>query len=527
MALRQQGLGRVAAFALLALGLGLPRGAVAAGRVLAVTVEDGLRDPASQRDLDPLLGSLGYRQVSWMGAAELEARVTLVSVVDLRADEACAGRVALSDWSHRLEGAQEAVQLLDARGALAALSALGLDVACLDWVPRQQDLVLMALTTAEAHALAAADASNIGQRLFHEGEQAVALATAASFGPDLPPPAWLSPTLRQGLLDAKAAGASGRGAPAVFGGSTRSLWLDGQHVTSGFRRLTPGPHLLQATASQEVVAARVLQVGADQRLLVEVSPGERARRPEDLVEALHDLAPGVEPDPIAVDLVTLLAEEADDCVIVGLGPKGPLVWGRGRGGLVQRERSGAPAPAEVGFEDVGEAPAPRQRPARLPPIPWTIGVGPGLLAGGYGEGDLEGLAGLSGGVGVDVRVSFARAFAAAASVQPVARAEALPPGYDAHWLWRALIPLRLGLRYGAPTARPGLEVGPDLGLLYFGRFDEMIELRPLGVLALGFHLPLAPSFGLRLEGWGGLGADTRAAGLRLSAVVHPAAVVEE
>ena len=515
-----------AAAAILALGLALPRAAEADGRVFAVTVADALRDPSARRDLEPFLGSLGYRQVSWLGTMEIEERVTLVSVVDLRAEDACGGLVGLADWSSRLEGAQEAVQLLDAKAALAALTALGLDVACLQNVPRRQDLVLLALSTAEAHALAAADSKNIGQRLFHESEQAVALAMAASFGPDLPPPAWLSPTLRQGLLDAQAAGEQRGGVPVFLGGSARGLWLDGQHVPSGFRRLSPGPHLLQATQDQEVVAARLLQVTDDRRLLVEVTPGGPTLQPDDLLEALRVLTPGADPDPLAVDLLGLLAEDADDAVIVALGPQGPLVWGRGRGGLALRDPSEGAPRGGLTFGDVGEAPAPEKH-RRPPPVPWALGIGPGLLVGRYGDGDLEGLGGLAGGVGFDLRVSFAHAFTVAAAVQPVARAETLPPGYDDHWLWRALIPLRLGLRYGAPTTRPSFEVGPDLALLYFGRFEDGVEAVPMGVVALGVHLPLASSFGLRLEGWGGLGTEAWAAGLQLAAMAHPPAPPED
>jgi len=489
--------------------------------VFAIAVGDALRDPAERAAIEPALGRLGFRQVSWIGEGEIDLHIQLVSIVDLRADEACGGLVGLADWSARLAEAEDQVQLLAPAPALALLAGLRLDLACLDAVPRQQDLVRLGVVFATAHAVAAAEAPNPALRFFHESEQARALALAAAFGPDLPPPSWLAPSLRQGLLDAQSAAQAGDGAPVVIGGKARGLWLDGQHVAAGFRRLGSGTHLLQATWGDDVVAARLLDIQPGKRLLVEVDPGGAARDQDDLPEELARLGPGVEPDPMLADLLGLLAEEADDALIVALGPTGPWVWGRGRGGLVRRDEAGAAAPG-VRFEDLGEAPAPRVAPDRPDPLPFTVGLGPALLLCDLGGGDLEGLGGLAGGFTLDGRVSFARRFAAAVAVHPVARAATLPPGFDARWLWRAMIPLRVGLRYGAPTPRLGLELGPDLALLFLGAFDGAQVVEPLGALSVGLHLPLAPAFGLRFDLWAGLGNGVRAGGVQFVALAHPA-----
>jgi hypothetical protein len=221
-----------------------------------------------------------------------------------------------------------------------------------------------------------------------------------------------------------------------------------------------------------------------------------------------------------VDLLGLLAQEADDALILTLGPDGPRLWGRGRGGVVLRYPDGDLQPRAIGFADVGEEPAPVQR-ARPDPLPWTLGAGPVLQWSNLGGAPIEGLGGLCGGVSVQGRLSLAQRFALAAAIQPVARVEALPPGYDDSWLWRAILPARLGLRVGAPTPRPHLEAGLDAGLLYLGRFRSH-EARAMGLMAVGLFLPLSPRFGLRFELWGGLGGGFQAGGLQLAGEAHPA-----
>jgi hypothetical protein len=520
MALRPVHLGRaVAALAALLL-CSLPGVVHAGGRVFLVPVGGGLREPAERARLTPLLGALGFEQLSWVELADIEEHFSLVSIVDLRADEACGGEVALLDWSARLAEAQEQVQLLAAERALGELASLSLDVSCLDEVPRQADLVLLSLVTAEAHSVASSTVSDAGMRVFHHDEQQHALAMAASFGPDLPPPSWLAPDLSERLRDLQARFEAGESVPVYFGGTAKGLWLDGKQVTTGFRRLTPGQHLVQATWGRDVVAAQMIHVAAGRRTIVHVTPGELAVTSEDLVIELQRLGAGASPAPVLAELLGLLAQDADDALIVSLGDDGPRLWGRGRGGVVLRYPDGDLEPRALSFDDVGEEPAPPRR-VRPDPIPWTLGAGASMLWSDIAEGPLEGLGGLCGGPALDARVALGQDFAAALALHPVARAEALPSGYDDSWLWRAMIPARAGLRFGAPRPVLHAEVGLDVGLLYLGRFQDH-ELRALGVGAAGVFLPLAPSFGLRLEGWGGLGAGFVTAGLQLVGVGHPA-----
>lgn len=520
MALRPVHLGRaVAAVAVLLLCL-LPAAVRAGGRVFLVPVGDGLREPAERDRLTPLLGAMGFEQLSWVELADIEAHFSLISIVDLRADEACGGDVALAEWSSRLSGAQEQVQLLAAERALGELSALNLDVACLDEVPRQADLVLLALVTAEAHSMASTTTRDAGMRLFHADEMQHALVTAASFGPDLPPPSWLAPDLSERLRDLQARFELGEAVPVYFGGTAKGLWLDGRQITTGFRRLTPGQHLVQATWGKDVVAAQLIHVAAGRRTIVHVTPGEVAAAPEDLVIELQRLAAGATPAPMLADLLGLLAQDADDALVVAVGDTGPQLWGRGRGGVVLRYPGGDLEPRAVSFEDVGEEPAPPRR-VRPDPIPYSLGGGASVLWSNLGEAPLEGLGGVCGGPALEARVALGQDFAVAAAFHPVARAEALPTGYDDRWLWRAMIPARAGLRYGAPRPVVHGEVGLDVGLLYLGRFRDH-EARALGVAAAGIFLPLAPSFGLRFEGWGGLGSGFFTAGLQLVGVGHPA-----
>ncbi len=518
MALRQRHLGRAVVAVLVAalLLLWSPR-VQAEGRVFLIPIGDGLRDPAERDRLEPLIGAMGFRQLSWLELADIEAHVSIVAIQDLQAEDSCGGTIELGDWSARLEHAQELVQLLQMDRALGELAGLSLDVACLGEVPRQHDLFLLGLVTAEAHAMASSSVADVGVRLFHEDELAVALQNAASVGPDFAPPSWLAPALRQRLLDAQARFALGESVPVYFGGTAKGLWLDGQHITTGYRHITPGAHLVQATWGKDVVAAKRVQVARGRRTIVRVTPGELVLDQEDLVIELQRLLEGGEPHPAVADLVGLLAEDADDALVVGLAEDGPRIWGRGRGGVVLRYPGGDLEPSATSFEDIGEEPAPVQRPPRPAPLPWTLGVGPAVVVSNLGGGHLEGLGGASGGFAVDLRVTFLELFAVSATLQPVARAQALPAGYDADWLWRAQIPLRVGLRYGAPVPRPSLEAGLDLGLLYLGKFQQH-ELRALGSASTGLFLPLTSGFGLRFELWGGLGKDLVAGGLQLVGV---------
>ena len=109
MALRPEHVGRAVAVLIGLLLWLLPAAAAAQDRVFLVPVGEGLREPAEREMLTPLLGTLGFRQISWIELADIEAHVSLVSVVDLRADTTCGGTVTLEDWSVRLESAQELV----------------------------------------------------------------------------------------------------------------------------------------------------------------------------------------------------------------------------------------------------------------------------------------------------------------------------------------------------------------------------------------------------------------------------------
>jgi len=520
MALRPEQLGRAVAAAIAALILLLPAWVQADGRVFLVPVGEGLREPAERDDLLPLLGSLGFREVSWIELADIETHVALLSIVDLRADEACGGNIVLEDWLERLVHAQEQVQLLSPERALAELSALSLDAACLGQVPRQADLVLLALVTAEAHSMAATATKDVGIRLFHLDELQHALAVAAGFGPDLPAPSWLAPDLSERLRELQDRFASGDSVPVYFGGTAKGLWLDGRQITTGFRRITPGQHLVQATWGKDIVAARLIHAIPSRRTIVRVTPGEMAVDPEEIIIELQRLAAGALPGPILADLLGLLAEDADDALIVAQSPDGPLIWGRGRGGVVLRYPDGDLQSRVTGFEDLGEAPAP-PRPERPEPLPWTLGAGSTLFWSNLGGKPIEGLGGLAGGVTIQGRFTLVKWLALAAAFHPVAHVEALPPGYDASWLWRAMLPARAGLRLGAPIPQLHLEAGLDAGMLYLGRFREQ-ETRMMGVGALGLFVPLSPRFGLRVELWGGLGPDFLATGLQLVGEGHPA-----
>lgn len=474
-------------------------------------------DPAARRhEVLAALAVLGHDDVTWLTPQELGRRMSVVAVVDRRGETACGGPVSREAWSGRLEEAQERLQLLDLAGALALLSALELDVACLGEVPRRGDLFLLGLVMAEAHAVAGRAADDPDRRRFHQVEVDHGLGLAATYGGDLPPPSWLSPVLAQRLVANRTRTAMEATVPVYVGGVTRGLWLDGLHVTTGLRRLAPGRHLVQATGDAGVEAAGLVEVEEGRPLLVVVTPGEPPVDLSTLVQGL--LAPPPDAPPAHLSgVLELLALDGREAVLVAPGPGGLQVWGRGGGTPVLREprqRSAPPAPT---FADLGLEPAPRTRDEPLPR--WSLGVGLGGGATNLGGGALEGLGGPAGGPVLQGRVALAGPWLAAVAVHPAARISTLPPGYDARWLVRAMVPVRAGVRASTPPSGLRAEAGLDGGLLYLGRFERQ-EVRLFLAPAVGLVVPLVGPLEARLEASGLVGTSFAGAAAALTLGIH-------
>ena len=491
--------------------------------VVVVAAGAEMQQPMNRARVELLLGKAGYRSISWVSAADLERRVCMIPVVDMRASSACGGAVQVESWRQRLEGAHELLQMLDIDGALAELVDLELEVACLDGVPPQQDLFLLELVVADAHRLAAASERELGLRFFHQGESEHALRTAATFAADLPPPAWLDPELGDLLAAIQSSYAFEDAVSAVIWGEGRGLWLDGVQVGTGARSLSPGRHLIQSAPDGRVIAGGVVDVEPGSLLLIQVTPRTPPLMAADLDLALHELAMGEGDEPILNHLLSLLGRGGHEALIVALLQDGVHIWGRGSGNLFMRY----PGPLEQEIRKRNPATGSsasasiEQGPQRLPVVvpvevlPWRLGAGPAFFASGLGGGNLEGLGGPAGGLAVSARYSVGSAWAVAATVHPVARVEPLPVGYDDNWLVRVMVPGRVGVRYGPPRDRPGGEVGVDGGLVYMGRFERRQELRAFGALAAGVAVPMASGVCISAEAWLGMGVGWSLGGLQL------------
>lgn len=471
-----------------------------------------------REEVEEALDGLGIRDVNWVLPEDLVANTRLMTVSDRSADSDCGGPVELERWRTGVEGAHRRLEMLDVPGALADLAALEVDIPCLDAVPSRKDLFVYALVRADAQRLAAESAPPEARDLY-DGELRYAMGMAASYGTDLPPPGWLDPGLARTLATLQTDYSEERSVPVVVWGEGRGLWIDGELASPGFRLMAPGRHLVQSAPGGIVVAAaQVVEVTEGRRYLVQVKQGALSVMAEDVEPAIRGVADGRAPAAFLPELLALLGGTNGDGLLAVRSDDGVQVWGRGGASLVLRHprrtttpvagRDEAPDRDEPDPPEVPEArllSLPRPRPADMRDVHrFRVGVGPAMQGSTLSGGHLEGLGGWTGGFQVSGRVTVWGPFAGAVIVSGVARGIPLPASYDENWLFRAMIPGRLGIRYGVPSSEVSVEGGLDLGVLYLGHFDRH-DARIFGAAAGGISVPLSDHAAFGAEGFFGVG----------------------
>ncbi len=485
--------------AVLLLGLPAPA-ALAAPRLVVLTGPDALAPEAQDRVLRRL-GSDGGPQVVTVPA--LLERVRVVGL-DRRAEDAgCGGPIWLEDWQARVDRVEVDVQLLDFNGALAGVSQLELEVGCLDRVPDRQDLLRLHLAAATA-ALLASRTSNATMQRFYADRMVLAGETARGLGDDLLLPTGVDPAVQR-LVDSVTLPPAVAVAVAGPGGQ---VFVDGLPLGRSGARLAPGLRLVQLRSGDgatEVTAASLYPL--ELPTLFHAGPLRR----DQLAEDLAAVAQGLPASELVRALDRLLG---GDLAVAWLSPRGVSVRGL----------DGVPldVPGGEGQQASGTSAAEREVVLTWADR-WGIGGPDRPLVVGLGlcstwttlddpvAGDLGGPA---GGIAVWLRVPTRSWVTVAATLHPVARREPLPDGYDADWLYRATVPVRVGVRAEGTFDDRRWEVGVDGVLWALGPYAGAQRVIPGLALAGAVTRPVIDSrFALRLEGHGLAGIGVVGGGL--------------
>ena len=149
-----------------------------------------------------------------------------------------------------------------------------------------------------------------------------------------------------------------------------------------------------------------------------------------------------------------------------------------------------------------------------------IGAGPTIGWSNVSDGPLDGLDGIHVGAGVYGRVGVTDLVALSAFFDPWAVASPIAEDQGGGTLFRAAVPVVVGVRFGPRTRKAAFEVGADVGLQTFGHFEVRGEpqdrLSFYADAAVGVSAAVSPGAGVRLQGWLGPGLGYLEGGASLS-----------
>lgn len=473
---------------------------VAAARAAElVTVVVSAREGPDRAEVEAALTRAGLRAEALLDGSVLARKLRILPVTRRVADEDCGGTVDLGAWRVEADQARQRFGLAQFEEALAELVSLELQAACLTSPPAASDLFRLELAVAEAHRVLA----EVDQQEFHEAEMEEAVRRAAVFGAGLVTPTDTGAEILAALDEARAeVGTGERPRVLVAGPGARSgARFNGRPVSGGPFDALPGLNLVQASVAGTVTAAANLELGPGRPILVWLAPGDRGPTAEDISFDVDSLST----DGLTAEASGRLGAVAwlldADLVFAGKERGRVALWRAEEGALVPLvlEEGGRAAPAAT-EEEQG---------------PWTWAVG---AAGGGGFASISALEDLGGGrvlgqlygrVGVAERWNLA----ATGGGDFVWRELEADEGEGA--LWHATLPLRIGARYGPRGDAWSPELGIDVGVQYFGRYDGGDAASPIALLAGGVARGLGPRAGARLEAWLGGGMGYLSTGLAL------------
>jgi hypothetical protein len=331
------------------------------------------------------------------------------------------------------------------------------------------------------------------KRAFHQGEARAALVRAAAFGASLSPPADLPPEVLAAYERARARRVDDPPSVAVVGPGARvGARFNGRPLPGGAFDAVPGTTLVQAADGAEITAASRVRL-AEGRSLVWLAPSGDAPLEVDLPGALAALDV---PEGPRGDAEALLAGAArllgrDVVYVVDEGREVSVYLPTSEPGQLERR-----GPIGVRRAAVG-----RWRAA--------IGAGPAIGWTNLGPGPLDGLGGVHAGAALYGRVAANDWLALAATVDPWAVASPIDEAHGGGTLFRATIPVTLGVRFGVHGRRLAPEVGVDVGMHAFGRFGEGEETESrasfLARAAAGLSGAVGPGVAARAQVWFGAG----------------------
>ncbi len=421
---------------------------------------------------------------------QIREQVRVISLARRSDDAGCGGPVRLEDWLAGLVQAEAFVQLLDFNGALDRVNELELESACLDQVPQRGDLQRLHLVAASAALLASWDASE-AVRTSNDERMVQAARAARSLGDDLLLPAGLDPQIEELLETVELP----KAVPVAATGPGGRVYVDGVPLARSGARLVPGLRLVQVQGNGgpiEVTAATLYPLARSSLLYAGTLPEDR------LAQDLAAVGQGLPASELVRALERLLGLPL---LVAHLGPGGVTVW------TPEGTRLGETEPEALAIEVSPTAAVREVDPGWVDRF--TVGgkgrtrvIGAGVSSAWTTlkdpvAGDLSGLV---GGLALWLRVPTSSWVTLAVTLNPVASRAPLPDGYDADWLYRAWIPLRVGLRVEGTLDDRRWEVGVDGLAAWLGSYEEAPRVLPGVAVAGSVTRPVIDQrFALRLE----------------------------
>lgn len=451
--------------------------------------------PADETRVRAALAKAGLEDVALIAPDAFAAAIDVVSVT--APPEDCAGAVEMEAWRVRFGAARDRFQLLEFQTSLKDLVALEVELGCLTSPLAASDLLRLQLAMAEAHSfLGKAAGKDKAKGAFHAGQAEAALERAAVFGASLAAPAEVSPEVLAAYDAVRTRSAEAQDPRVMVAGPGARVGarFNGRPLTDGAFETVAGTNFVQASSGLAVTAAAVVHLAPRSRTLLWLSPGGTPRTRGDVVRQIVAFSRGAD-SPEGRALLAAAARL--------LGERGLVVFVVEGADRVELWRAAGDTLAPFGI----------QAPRRAPVDEWrgVLGIAAG---GGWSNpdgGDLAGLGGPNVGFGLYGRVRVNPLLSLAATVHPNLVAESLTVEQGGGTLFRATIPMRLGIRFGKARRAIAPEAGVDAGMHYFGTFDE-VRASFLLVGAVGVSGAVSPGAALRLEVFGGMGLGYGVAG---------------
>ena len=458
--------------------------------VVSVGIQSG--DEATPLLVEDAVRDAGIRDFYMLPAEELDGMVNVIAVSLRVEDENCGGMVSLESWREKLDSADEAIQRLRIEDALSSVSDADLSTGCLDRVADRRELQRLHLLHARANLLASQQYPD--QADFYRSQARYAVQAMHGLGDDLLLPQGLEPELADFVR-----GIERRADHPVLVagvGPGGAVYMDGQRLSKSPVARPGGTHLLQVENGGSVTGATMPPMAAGPNLVFAgfYSPG-------DLEMAAWDVGY----DGLSSDTLQAVSALLGSPLVVAAFRDGDVTLRTPDGQLVEGRGIRKPLPdVDAIVQELDGPEEPRGYQASAGDWEQNLGAGLSMGTSSYVGGPVD-LAGPAGGLALWYRRTVSDYLLVAASVDLVARSRQLPVGYDDHTLWRAHVPVRLGVHAGRPSRGFGWDAGVDLALVTLGSFEDEWRFRFGALPTAGVVVEVLNQLAFRAEGYGGGG----------------------